>query len=72
LEEDIIAIQEKLGIDSNSIRAKTQADADAEADAQAVICVYLTRGQKFHGPLEDVPSLLIHKYVDMRIKNLFY
>jgi hypothetical protein len=37
LEEDIIAIQEKLGIDD---RAKTQAGAKAVADAQDDICVF--------------------------------
>ena len=57
LEEDIIAIQEELGIVGYSNQERAE-----EADKNAR--VYLQKFEEFHGPLEDVPSLLIQKFID--------
>ena len=57
LEEDIIAIQEELGIVGYSNQERAE-----EADKNAR--VYLQKFEEFHGPLEDVPSVLIQKFID--------
>ena len=57
LEEDIIAIQEEL-----NIVGYTNQEMAEEADKNAR--VYLQKFEEFHGPLEDVPSLLIQKFID--------
>src|ERR1044072_5249657 len=64
LEDDIIAIQEELGIVSYSNQERAE-----EADKNAR--VYLQKFEEFHGPLEDVPSVLIQKFIDRGVK-MFY
>ncbi|CAB4413107.1 unnamed protein product [Rhizophagus irregularis] len=58
LEEDVMAIQEELGIVGYTNQEMAEADKNAK--------VYLRKFEKFHGPLEDVPSVLIQKF------GLFY
>ncbi|PKY59487.1 hypothetical protein RhiirA4_515373 [Rhizophagus irregularis] len=57
LEDDIIAIQEELGIVGYSNQERAE-----EADKNAR--VYLQKFEEFHGPLEDVPSVLIQKFIN--------
>ena len=64
LEDDIIAIQEELGIVGYSNQERAE-----EADKNAR--VYLQKFEEFHGPLEDVPSVLIQKFIDRGVK-MFY
>ena len=52
LEDDIIAIQEELGIVGYSNQERAE-----EADKNAR--VYLQKFEEYHGPLENVPSVLI-------------
>ncbi|PKY23240.1 hypothetical protein RhiirB3_505231 [Rhizophagus irregularis] len=59
LEEDVMEIQEELGI-----VGYTNQEMAEEADKNAK--VYLRKFEKFHGPLEGVPSVLIQKF------GLFY
>ncbi|KAF0497004.1 hypothetical protein F8M41_020820 [Gigaspora margarita] len=63
LEDDIITIQDELGIIgySNQERAK-EADENARA--------YLRKFEKFHGPLEDNPGVILPKYVGMGVKKI--
>src|SRR5437588_10393521 len=63
LEEDIIAIQEELGIVGYSNQERAE-----EADKNAR--VYLQKFEEFHSPLEDVPSVLIQKFIDR--EKMFY
>ncbi|PKY58572.1 hypothetical protein RhiirA4_429804 [Rhizophagus irregularis] len=65
LEDDIVTIQEKLGIVgyTNQERAE-EADENARA--------YLQKFEKFHGPLEDVPSVLIQKFIDRGVKMFYF
>jgi len=65
LEEDIIAIQEKL-----NIVGYTNQEMAEEADKTARS--YLQKFEEFHGPLEDVPSVLIQKFIDRRIKMFYF
>ena len=64
LKDDIIAIQEELGIVGYSNQERAE-----EADKNAR--VYLQKFEEFHGPLEDVPSVLIQKFIDREVK-MFY
>ena len=59
LEDDIIAIQEELGIVGYSNQERAE-----EADKTAR--EYLRKFEKFHGPLEDTPSVLIQKFIDRK------
>ena len=61
LEEDIIAIQEEL-----NIVGYTNQEMAEEADKNAR--EYLRKFEKFHGPLEDAPSVLIQKFIDKGVK----
>ncbi|CAG8625079.1 9233_t:CDS:1, partial [Paraglomus brasilianum] len=65
LEDDIVTIQEKIGIVgySNQERAE-EADENARA--------YLRMFEEFHGPLEDVPSVLIEKFIDKGVKKFWF
>jgi hypothetical protein len=65
LEDDIIAIQEELGIVgySNQERAE-EADKNARA--------YLQKFEEYHGPLEDVPSVLIQRFIDKGVKMFYF
>ena len=65
LEEDIIAIQEELGIVGYSNQERAE-----EADKNAR--VYLQKFEEFHGPLEDVPSVLIQKFIDRGVKMFYF
>ena len=65
LEDDIIAIQEELGIVGYSNQERAE-----EADKNAR--VYLQKFEEFHSPLEDVPSLLIQKFIDRGVKMFYF
>src|SRR4051794_35887714 len=61
LEEDIIAIQEELNI-VGYINQEMAEEADKTARS------YLQKFEEFHGQLEDVPSVLIQKFIDRGVK----
>ncbi|CAG8531277.1 14296_t:CDS:2 [Acaulospora colombiana] len=63
LEEEIIVIQNELGIIgySNQERAKT-VDENIRA--------HLKKLEEFHGPLEDDPVVILLKYGEMRIEKI--
>ncbi|GES95654.1 hypothetical protein GLOIN_2v1789090 [Rhizophagus clarus] len=63
LEEDIIAIQDKLDIVgySNQERAE-EVDENMRA--------YLRKLEEFHGPLEDDPGVILPKYGEMGVKKI--
>jgi hypothetical protein len=65
LEEDIIAIQEEL-----NIVGYTNQEMAEEADKNARS--YLQKFEEFHGPLEDVLSVLIQKFVDREVKMFYF
>ncbi|CAJ0625354.1 11619_t:CDS:2 [Entrophospora sp. SA101] len=65
LEDDIATIQEKIGI-----VGYTNREIAEEADKNAR--VYLRKFEKFHGPLEDVPSVLIQKFIDSGVKKFWF
>ncbi|RGB23396.1 hypothetical protein C1646_774562 [Rhizophagus diaphanus] len=65
LEEDIIAIQEEL-----NIVGYTNLEMAEEADKTAR--EYLRKFEEFHGPLEDVPSVLIQKFIDKGVKMFYF
>ncbi|CAG8750174.1 25059_t:CDS:2, partial [Gigaspora rosea] len=57
LEDDIATIQEEL-------------EMAEEADKNAR--VYLQKFEEFHGPLEDVPSVLIQKFINSGVKKFWF
>ena len=65
LEDDIIAIQEELSIVGYSNQERAE-----EADKNAR--VYLQKFEEFHGPLEDVPSVLIQKFINREVKMFYF
>ncbi|RIB06105.1 hypothetical protein C2G38_2148212 [Gigaspora rosea] len=65
LEDDIATIQEELGI-----VGYTNQEMAEEADKNAR--VYLRKFEEFHGPLEDVPSVLIQKFIDSGVKKIWF
>ncbi|CAG8686388.1 10747_t:CDS:1, partial [Ambispora gerdemannii] len=65
LEDDIATIQEELDIISY-----TNQEMAEEADKNAR--VYLRKFEEFHGPLEDVPSVLIQKFIDSGVKKFWF
>jgi len=65
LEDDIATIQEKIGI-----VGYTNQEMAEEADKNAK--VYLRNFEKFHGPLEDDPGVLIKKFVDKGVKKFWF
>ena len=65
LEDDIIAIQEELGIVGYSNQERAE-----EADKNAR--VYLQKFEEYHGPLEDVPSVLIQRFIDKGVKMFYF
>ena len=65
LEEDIIAIQEEL-----NIVGYTNQEMAEEADKTTK--EYLRKFEEFYGPLEDVPSVLIQKFIDKGVKMFYF
>ncbi|GET57686.1 hypothetical protein GLOIN_2v1869613 [Rhizophagus irregularis DAOM 181602=DAOM 197198] len=65
LEEDIIAIQNELGIIgySNQERAE-EIDENVRAQPQKL--------EEFHGPLEDDPGVILPKYGEMWVKKIMF
>ncbi|CAG8824030.1 6632_t:CDS:1 [Racocetra persica] len=63
LEEDIITIQDELGIIGYSNRGRAE---EADENARA----YLRKFEKFHGPLEDDPGVVLKKYGEMGVKKI--
>ncbi|CAG8519895.1 4541_t:CDS:1 [Ambispora leptoticha] len=65
LEDDIVTIQEKIGI-----VGYTNQEMAEEADKNTR--VYLRKFEEFHGPLEDIPSVLIQKFIDSGVKMFYF
>src|SRR6266498_655809 len=65
LEEDIITIQKEL-----KIVGYTNQEMAEEVDKNAR--AYLQRFEEFHDPLEDVPSVLIQKFIDKGVKMFYF
>jgi hypothetical protein len=65
LKEDIIAIQEEVHIVSY-----TNQEMAEEADKK--VRSYLQKFEEFYGPLEDVPSVLIQKFIDRGVKIFYF
>jgi hypothetical protein len=65
LEEDIIAIQKEL-----NIVGYTNQEMAEEADKNAR--EYLQKFEEFHSSLEDVPSVLIQKFIDRGVKMFYF
>jgi hypothetical protein len=65
LEKDIIAIQEEL-----HIVGYTNQEMAEEADKKTRS--YLQKFEEFHGPLEDVPSVLMQKFIDRGVKMFYF
>ena len=65
LEDDIIAIQEELGIVGYSNQERVE-------EADKTTREYLRKFKKFHGPLEDVPSVLIQKFINRGVKMFYF
>ncbi|CAG8684943.1 2963_t:CDS:1, partial [Dentiscutata heterogama] len=63
LEDDIATIQKELGI-----IGYTNQEIAEEADENAR--VYLRKFEKFHGPLEDDPGVVLKKYGEMGVKKI--
>nr|CAG8613691.1 1119_t:CDS:2 [Entrophospora candida] len=65
LKEDINSIQEKL-----DIVGYTNQEIAEEANKNARM--YLQKFEKFHGPLEDVPSVILQKFCKMGVKKIWF
>ncbi|GBB85888.1 hypothetical protein RclHR1_12330009 [Rhizophagus clarus] len=65
LEEDIIAIQEKLNIVGYTNQGMAE---EADKNARA----YLQKFEEYHSPLEDVPSVLIQRFIDKGVKMFYF
>ena len=63
LEEDIIAIQNELGIIGYSNQERAE-EIDENVRAQ------LQKLEEFHGPLEDDPGVILPKYGEMGVKKI--
>src|SRR6266498_4416186 len=63
LEENIIAIQDELGIIGYSNQERTE-----EADEN--VRTYLQKFEEFHDPLEDDPVMILEKYDEMGVKKI--
>ncbi|CAG8787134.1 28837_t:CDS:1, partial [Racocetra persica] len=65
LKDDIVTIQEELGI-----VGYTNQEIAEEADKNTR--VYLQKFEEFHGPLEDVSSVLIQKFIDSGVMKFWF
>ena len=65
LEEDIIAIQNELGIIGYSNQERAE-----EVDENMRAC--LRKLEEFHGPLEDDPGVILPKYGEMGVKKIMF
>jgi hypothetical protein len=65
LEDDIIAIQEELGIVGYSNQERAE-----EADKTAR--EYLRKFEDFHGPLEDGLDVILPKYCEIGVKKIWF
>ena len=63
--DDIVVIQEKLGI-----IGYTNQEMAEEADKNAR--AYLRKFKEFHGPLDNVPSVLIQKFINKGVKMFYF
>ena len=63
LEEDIIAIQDELGIIGYSNQEKAE-----EVDKN--VRAYLQKLEEFHGPLEDDSVVVLEKYGEMGVEKI--
>src|SRR6266542_3954177 len=65
LEENIIAIQEELGIIGYSNQERVE-----EVDEK--VRAYLQKFKEFHGPLEDDPGVILPKYGEMGVEKIWF
>jgi hypothetical protein len=65
LDEDIIAIQDKLDIVGYSNQERVE-----EVDENMRAC--LQKLEEFHGPLEDDPGVILPKYGEMDVKKIMF
>ncbi|CAG8724125.1 24159_t:CDS:1, partial [Dentiscutata erythropus] len=65
LEDDIVTIQEKIGIVSY-----TNQEMAEEADKNAR--VYLQKFEEFHGPLEDDLGVVLGNFIDRGVKKFWF
>ena len=65
LEENIIAIQDKLDIVGYSNQERVE-----EVDENMRAC--LRKLKEFHGPLEDDPGVIFPKYGEMGVKKIMF
>ncbi|GBC25892.2 hypothetical protein GLOIN_2v1083363 [Rhizophagus irregularis DAOM 181602=DAOM 197198] len=63
LEDDIVVIQDKLGIIGYTNQERAE-EVDEKARA------YLQKFEEFHGPLEDVPIVILQKYGEMGVNKI--
>ncbi|CAG8629089.1 16715_t:CDS:1, partial [Cetraspora pellucida] len=63
LEENIITIQDKLGIIGYSNRERAE---EANKNARA----YFRKFEKFHGPLKDDSGVILKKYSEIEVKKI--
>ena len=63
LEEDIITIQDELGIIGFSNQERAE---EVNEKARA----YLQKFEEFHGPLEDVPIVILQKYGEIGVNKI--
>ncbi|CAH1770858.1 10653_t:CDS:2, partial [Entrophospora sp. SA101] len=63
--DDIATIQEKIGI-----VGYTNQEMAEKADKN--VRVYLRKFEEFHGPLENVPSVLIQKFINNGVKKFWF
>ena len=65
LEDDIVAIQDKLGI-----VGYTNQEMAEEADKNAR--EYLRKFEEFHGPLEDGLDVILEKFGEVGVKKIWF
>ncbi len=65
LGEGIIAIQDELDIVGYSNQERAE---EAHKNARA----YLRKFEEFHGPLEDVPSVILEKFREIGVKKILF
>jgi hypothetical protein len=65
LEDDIVVIQDKLGIIGYTNQARAE-EVDENVRAQ------LRKLKEFHGPLEDDPGVILPKYGEMGVKKIMF
>jgi hypothetical protein len=65
LEDDIIAIQEELGVVGYSNQERAE-------EADKIAREYLRKFEKFHGPLEDGLDVVLEKFGEVGVKKIWF